>query len=119
MNRNTVSWLLTVAALGAAFVVACSGCQPQPQPAPIPEPVPVVVVDAGPPLDASRLDICAKACRNLRAHGCPDGQPTPAGTPCETVCREDRAQSEARLSTRYLECLASLTSCSAEARCAR
>lgn len=114
----------------ALLLVACQGCRtpaqepvtPPPAPLPAPDPSTVVVVsteDAGPPVafDAGRLDVCAKMCRHRRAIRCPDGDPTPAGTPCETLCRTNRAQPAARLTGPFLACLTAAPTC--EASCAR
>lgn len=65
-----------------AVLTVCAGCRcarPLPTPDIGPEPA---FDDAGVALDDVRL-----ACRHLRALGCPDGQPTPAGASCEEVMR--------------------------------
>jgi hypothetical protein len=91
-----------------------AGCQPTPAPAPFPD---FVVDDGG--LDDAGRDVCARACGHLRHLGCPDGKTTPSGATCEAVCRTDRADPAARLSARYLSCLAAVTTCAGEERCPR
>lgn len=60
--------------LAAALVTACAST-----PRPLhPEPDVVVVYPA---------DACPMACARLQTLGCPEGDPTPDGTSCETVCR--------------------------------
>jgi hypothetical protein len=109
----------------ALLLAGCSGCNSTPvpvtpEPAPTPTaPVPPPVADAGPAADAARGDACSKACAHLRALGCPDGQPTAAGSSCETVCRSDRSKLEARLTAAYLGCLASVKACADEVLCRR
>lgn len=115
----------------ALFLAACQGCQSPPTPAPVvpvPGPAPVAA-DASPPvpvppapsplLDAGKLDGCARMCRHLRAIKCPEGSPTPAGTPCEAVCLKDRAEPAARLSNRYLDCVSTMKACTDEPLCPR
>jgi hypothetical protein len=53
------------------------GCSHPPEPRPEPDIV-VVVPDAG--------GACDQACARLRELQCPEGNPSPLGTPCETVC---------------------------------
>ena len=36
--------------------------------------------------DAMPRPSCQAACGRLKAMGCPEGNPTPAGRPCEDVC---------------------------------
>ena len=88
--------------------LALFGCQPTPGPAPMPLPV-----------DDAGADPCGSACSHLRSLRCPDGDPTPAGTTCEAVCETDRADPIARLTSRYLACIARVPACSDEDRCAR
>lgn len=56
-----------------------------------------------PPVDAGPR--CARACARLDTNHCPEGLPTEAGTPCETIC-------ENALTDLYdLECVAELPGC--------
>ncbi len=77
------------------LVVSCG-------PAPAPQPPTPSVAD------------CSTACAHLRALGCPDGQPTPAGTSCEAVCEDTVASGLVRLD---VACLAQVPTCAAELRC--
>jgi hypothetical protein len=101
---------LTIALL--AVLRALTACHPASAPAPLP-PAPAPLGDAGP------ADSCARACARLRALGCSDGQPTPQGASCETVCRTASAEPAAMLTPTYLDCLALLTRCDAEGSCPR
>lgn len=83
--------LILAAALSAAM------CDPQPVPPPGP--------------DGSAT--CEDACSNLRTHGCPAGQPTKAGAPCEEFC-ENAQQGPAPLN---LTCIAKAPSCDVADRC--
>lgn len=58
------------------FVLALAGCPREPQDPPPPTPVPPPAPDA-----------CGPACERFREFGCPEGQPTPQGAPCEEFCR--------------------------------
>jgi len=55
-----------------ALLSACLASPPDPPAPPLPPPV------AG----------CTRACDRLRELGCPAGEPTPDGVPCENVCAE-------------------------------
>jgi hypothetical protein len=118
--KQLVRYLVLFVAL---LPLACTICHPQVEPTPPPMPVaPPPPSDAGSPpvvMDAARLDACDRACRNLRARHCPDGDPTPAGTTCEAFCRAEKARPESRLTARYLACLAAITTCASEDGCAR
>ena len=110
----------------ALLPLACSGCAPLPQPSPEPPPAPSPEPAPAPspqpdPLPPPRPadDLCAAACGHLRELDCPAGNPTPAGTPCEEVCAHDRAESAARLTDRYLGCLATMAACRDDERCQR
>jgi hypothetical protein len=112
-----IRWLLLSLSL---VPLACSSCRPLPTPTPIPEPVPPPMADAGPaPAPPPNGDLCQVACAHLRALGCPASAPTPAGTSCEDVCASDRAESAARLTDRYLGCLATMAACRDDEKCPR
>ena len=64
-------------AIGAALLVLIA-CRAPSSPTPSPQ-------DATPPVDAGPLDA---ACERLRALGCPEGQPTPAGRACSDHLRD-------------------------------
>lgn len=91
----------------ASCTITPGPVNPDPAPQPAPEP--------GPDGD----DACAKMCQHRRALRCPDGDPTPDGSACETVCRTDSADPAARLTPTYLACLARGSKCSDDATCPR
>jgi hypothetical protein len=102
------------------LVAGCTACQTS-RPVPVtPTPTPSVVpptpavADAAPQPDAAKVDIYARACRNLRALHCPDGDPTPAGASCETVMRTVNGTGAATVAA---TCIAAAKSCADEARC--
>jgi len=64
--RNSVTMIL-------ACTLVAAHCEDVVQPGPAPH-------DAGTPAD------CKTACDHLRALKCPEGEPTPKGATCETVC---------------------------------
>jgi hypothetical protein len=58
-------------------------------------------------------DGCAAACAQLRALGCDEGEPSPEGKSCETVCRV-AAEAGIALGT---ACVATASSCEAARAC--
>ena len=71
---------------------------------PLPEP-PVPAPSSG----------CDRACARLRALGCEDAEPTPAGAPCEDVCSNASAPD---YSPGWpVDCIASSSSCDAAHDC--
>ena len=64
-----------------------------------------------PPADPSG---CPAACERLRELGCPEGDPTPEGAPCEAVCREVQASQLGVIDT---QCLIAAPSCAAAGEC--
>lgn len=86
--------------------VALVGC-----PRPIPPPTP-----PAPDADASTPATCADACARLRQLGCPAGQTTPKGAPCEEVCENVTSSG---LIVWDLDCIARGVTCGSTDRCAR
>lgn len=84
----------------ALFLAGCTRCQPLPNPDPEPIPPPAAV-DGGAPITVEGV------CERLRSLGCEEGEPTPAGAPCEKWLASTL---EAGLDL-HLECLAVVTSC--------
>jgi hypothetical protein len=66
------------------------------------------------PLPTGNEQDCANACTNLRYHGCPAGNPTPEGAPCETVCLNTESSGYASMNPR---CVAKALDCSTADAC--
>jgi len=64
--------------------------------------------------EAARPSLCAKACRHLRELKCAEGEPTPAGKSCTSVCRNTEASGVVSL---FPECALQITKCSELANC--
>jgi hypothetical protein len=103
--KNSLPLLLTLVVAGCRFA-------PAPQPAPGPTPA---APDAG-SVDAARLDAAAKACRHLRELHCATGNPTAAGTSCESVLRGIVVSRASRVD---VPCLATVKSCTAQSACTK
>lgn len=93
----------------AALVVALMSplsCQVEPvSPPPTPPPVPTVEIAS-----------CESACARLRALGCPAGQDTPKGAPCERVCENIYASG---IWSWDVDCISAATSCAGADACPR
>lgn len=57
---------------------------------------------------------CARACENLRALGCPEGEPTPDGATCETWCSGVQKSGAYTLDT---ECVTRAADCNEVEEC--
>lgn len=100
-------WTLSVLVGGlvAVFALLLTQCSPA-----VDGPVP-------PPKErptAGTVEDCAAACSNLRAHGCEEGTPTPAGVPCETVCSNVE---ESGATTLDVGCVVKAESCEVAREC--
>ena len=105
MGGNAVFFARLRAVLMLAVVLTgLVGC-----PKPMPPPVPPDPGDGG-------AATCETACDRLRQLGCPAGQPTPKGVPCETVCRNIV---ESGVIDWDVQCVARALTCGATDRCAR
>lgn len=100
----------------AAFLAGCNGCSPRPGPSPIPGPIPPPVADAGPQPPPEPSTKYQRACGRLRQLNCPDGLPTPAGTPCETVMEEGERRGFTHVDP---DCISHIAQCDEEHRCAK
>ena len=81
------------------------GCTPAPEPEPPPQPPPAPV-DAGLPDEQGTP--CERACARMQRLGCPEGDPTPMGQPCERwFCDAVKAE----IVPLRPECLATITAC--------
>lgn len=93
-------------AVGALLAfVACSSTPPKQLVCPDPTPI----YDGGED-EMSATAPCSRACKRLVSLGCPEGQPSSAGTTCYAVCRRAGDALDA-------ECVASATSRAALAKC--
>lgn len=90
--------------LTLAFVVACA-CSPSVDPP--------VTPPKERPEPGSEAD-CASACDHLRALGCEEGQPTPGGATCETVCNNVE---QSGATTLDVGCVATAETCDAARSC--
>ena len=85
-----------------AILFLLAACTPTTAPLIEPETV-IVGIDGGDPT-------CSGACTNLRALGCPEGNPSPGGVPCETICANAQSLID-------LRCVSSAKSTAAVATC--
>lgn len=67
------------------------------------------------PVAAGTEADCQAACAALRAHHCPDGDPTPRGGTCEAVCLNTERSGYASM---HPACVAKIDSCAGEDACA-
>lgn len=73
--------------------------------------LPIVLGSCGPlpPVPPPSTVTCGQVCAHLRALGCEEGNPTPAGATCEEVC--ELIQTSGIVSW-DLECRAAISECS-------
>lgn len=89
--------ILMVTCVTLVAIGTCLQCRPLPPPLP-PEPDVVIVGDdapddATPDPDEVTSSPCSRACRTMRALGCPEGQGSPeAGVSCFHVCTTAQAR---------------------------
>ena len=89
-----------------------SGCPSPPGPTVSPPPGPTV----SPPVDLERSRFkqpCADFCQHLRALKCPEGEPLPNGTPCETFCIVTQEEGH----NLNIPCILQIQNCAEQERC--
>lgn len=83
-----------IAAVTFAFIGLFACCKPQTPPEP---PITIVDIDAqkdaddDASYDAARFPACTRACRNLKALGCPEAEKEDGGLSCYDVCAKAEA----------------------------